>query len=306
MTGSTKAHHDLEGKVAEIKNKSQALDFNSGYQANVGIISSLLGKGDCIFSDRLNHASVVDGIILSGAKLFRFKHNDAEHLEGLLKKERDKYKNALVVTETVFSMEGDIAPLKEITDLKDKYDFLFMVDEAHATGVFGENGSGIAFRAGVSEKIDIIMGTFSKALGSFGAYAAVDAGMKEYLVNRCRSFIYSTALPGAVIAANLTAVDLVQKEPVRRKTLLENAKYLRDILKNKGFRVIGESQIIPVIIGENAETVKMAECLKKEGFWVMPVRPPTVPAKEARIRISLTYDHSKEVLDRFAKALGKI
>lgn len=306
MTGSLELHHRLEERTAQFKNKPAALVFNSGYQANVGIISALCGKEDCVFSDRLNHASIVDGIKLSGARFFRFRHNDTEHLEELLKRHRKDFKGALIVTETVFSMDGDIAPLDEIATLKVKYDSMLMVDEAHATGVFGKEGSGISEEQGVSQNIDIIMGTFSKALGGFGAYAAASKEICDYLINACRSFIYSTSLPEAIIAANIAALEVVKEEPFRREKLLLNAARLRRTLKGRGFSVGGESQIIPVVIGDNKTTVIMSEELKQKGYWVTPVRPPTVPLGEARLRISLTYDHSEEVLDKFADDLSKI
>jgi len=299
MTGTTSLHHKLEERVAEFKKKPAGLIFNSGYQANVGIISALLGKGDVVFSDRLNHASIVDGIRLSGAKLFRFRHNNAAHLKELLEKERHNYKSSLIVTETVFSMDGDTSPLKEIADLKEKYDSVLMVDEAHATGIFGENGTGISEREDVTNRVDVIMGTFSKALGSFGAYAAMSEELKKYLVNICRSFIYSTALPPAVIAANLAALKIVKTEPYRRIKLLENADYLRKRLISEGFRIKGNSQIIPLIVGENSFAVSMSEFLKRKGYWATAVRPPTVPNGEARIRLSLCFNHEREEIDKF-------
>ena len=303
MTGSTSLHHALEEKVAEFKGKPAALVFNSGYQANVGVISALCGKDDCIFSDRLNHASIVDGIRLSGANLFRFRHNDTNHLEELLEKNRKNFRNALIVTETVFSMDGDVAPLEGIANLKEKYDSTMMVDEAHATGIFGDKGSGMVEEKGLAARIDIIMGTFSKALGGFGAYVASSQAICDYLVNTCRSFIYSTSLPPSVIAADIEALNIIEEEPYRRERLLSSADRLRGILKEKGFNVRGSSQIIPIIIGDNKKTVIMSEYLKEKGYWVTPVRPPTVPAGEARIRISLTYDHSEEVIDKFAEDL---
>lgn len=304
MTGSTSLHHTLEKRTAEFKKKPAALVFNSGYQANVGIISAFCGKDWCIFSDRLNHASIIDGIRLSDAKFFRFLHNDMEHLEKLLKRERNKYSGAFIITETVFSMDGDLSPLKDIVRLKEKYDCVFMVDEAHATGIFGKNGSGLAEEENVTEKIDIVMGTFSKALGSFGAYAAMSVELKEYFVNTCRSFIYSTALPPLVIAANLAALEIVKKEPVRRQTLLKNAEYLRTRLKSKGFVVKGESQIIPILTGRSDTAVSMSEFLKEKGYWALPIRPPTVPHGQARLRVSLSYDHDIEEIERFADVLN--
>jgi len=303
MTGSTFLHHELEEHMAEFKGKPSALIFNSGYQANVGIISALLGKGDAIFSDRLNHASIVDGIRVSRAKLFRFKHNNAAHLKKLLERERHKYSNAFIITETVFSMDGDISPLKDIIRLKEKYNCVVMVDEAHATGIFGPNGSGIAQQEGVTEKIDIIMGTFSKAFGSFGAYAAISKELKAYLINTCRSFIYSTALPPAVIAANLAALEIVKNEPYRRETLLANADYLRKRLTEEGFNVKGNSQIIPVMIGKSEDAVSMSEFLKQKGYWALAVRPPTVPKGEARLRLSVCFYHDREKIDKFIESV---
>ncbi|MBU0683955.1 MAG: 8-amino-7-oxononanoate synthase [Candidatus Omnitrophota bacterium] len=303
MTGTSGVHIKLENRIAEFKNKEAALVFNSGYQANVGIISSLCRKGDCIFTDRLNHASITDGILLSGVKYFRFKHNDTGHLEELLKKERSKYKSALIVTETVFSMDGDIAPIEKIVHLKDIYKCMFMVDEAHATGVFGQNGAGIVSAQNLSGKVDIIMGTFSKALGGFGAYAAMSRELRDYMINVCRSFIYSTALPPVIVMANLKALDLVVKETKRRQVLLENSTFLREKLLENGFKTKGETQIVPVIMGENKKALLLSDRLKESGFWVIAVRPPTVPAGEARLRLSLTFNHTKDMLENFIKEL---
>ena len=305
MTGGTRIHHLLEERTAVFKGKPVSLVFNSGYQANVGIISALCGKGDCVFSDRLNHASIVDGIRLSGARLFRFRHNDADHLEELLRRERGKYAGALIVTETVFSMDGDIAPIRDFSRLKKEHDCMLMVDEAHATGVFGEKGSGLVEAKGMTGEVDIIMGTFSKALGGFGAYAATSRSVRDYLVNTCRSFIYSTALPPSVMAVDLAGLGLIRAEPHRRGKLLANACYFRNGLNEKGFRVKGDSQIIPIMIGDAEGTVRFSEFLREKGYWVTPVRPPTVPHRQARLRISLTFDHAKEDLDRFIEDVSK-
>lgn len=297
MSGDLEIYHLLEKEIAALKGKKAALVLNSGYQANVGLISALLDREDSVFSDRLNHASIIDGALLSGAKLFRFRHNDAEHLESLLKKERKKSRKAMIVTETVFSMDGDRPPLKGLVELKNKYDCMLMLDEAHATGIFGKNGGGVAEEEGLQAGADLIMGTFGKALGSFGAYAAASESMVKYLVNACRSFIYSTALPPSVIGANLAALKLLRKEPFRRKALLENSDYLRSALEKKGVEVKGCSQIIPVITGENSRTLNAGRLLFERGFLAVPVRPPTVPDKQARLRLSLTYHHKKDCLD---------
>jgi len=306
LSGDLKLHHDLEGKIAALKAKEAALIFNSGYQANTGIIPALYSAGDCIFSDRLNHASIIDGIILSGAKLLRFQHNDPQHLEFLLKSKRANFKNALIVSESIFSMDGDRAPLGELVRLKEKYACRLMVDEAHATGIFGASGSGVIEEEGLAEDVDLVMGTFGKALGGFGAYLAADRAIVDYLINTCRSFIYSTALPAPVIAADITGLDLVKDEPFRREKLLSLAGYFRKNLTEKGFRVKGDSQIIPLILGQVQRALSFAERLQEKGYWVLPIRPPTVPAKEARLRFSLTYYHSEEILEKLIDELCEI
>jgi len=304
LSGDLEIFHRLEEKVAAFKGKEAALVFNSGYQANLGIISALWEKGDVIFSDRLNHASIIDGINLSGAKLFRFQHNDLNHLEALLKNQRAKFQQAAIITETIFSMDGDSSPLLEIVKLKEKYDCFLMVDEAHATGIFGRKGSGLVEEYDLTERVELIMGTFSKALGSFGAYLACSDKIKQYLINKCRSFIYSTALPPAVIAANLASLDLVVEEPLRRKNLLEQAAYFRHRLSQLGLTIRGSWQIVPWIVGENSQAVKLSQKLGEFGYWVLPVRPPTVPEHEARLRFSLTYYHERKILDGAIDALA--
>lgn len=306
LSGDAGIFHQLEEAIAKFKGKEAALVFNSGYQANVGIISALFTKEDCIFCDRLNHASIIDGILLSQAKFFRFRHNDCQHLELLLKKERNKFKNALIITESIFSMDGDRAPLKELVKLKEKFNCQIMVDEAHATGIFGPNGSGLVEEEGLSAGIDLIMGTFSKALAGFGAYLAASKTTVSYLVNTCRSFIYSTALPSSVIASNLASLKLVKDEPQRRKTLLSMAQMLRGKLEAKGFCIKGASQIIPVILGDNLRALEFAKKIQEKGYWVMPVRPPTVPAGQARLRLSLNYCHDQETLNKLIDVISEI
>lgn len=306
MTGSLELHHRLEEAVAKFKNKEAALIFNSGYQANIGIISTLFSKGDVIFSDRLNHASINDAIILSQARFFRFQHSDTGHLQILLEKERDKFNHALIVTESVFSMDGDRAPLKELVRLKEKYNCALMVDEAHATGIFGKTGAGLIAEEGLEEKVDLIMGTFSKALGSFGAYLASSKKIVNYLINTCHAFIYSTALPPSVIAANLASIELIEDEPQRRKILLANAQYFRDRLKESALEVKGASQIVPLVISDNLKALKFAQALQEKGFWVLPMRPPTVPKGQARLRFSLTFQHTKETLQKLSDEILRI
>lgn len=306
MTGSTCLHHELERKMADFKGKPSVTVMNSGYQANLGVISAICGKNDCVFFDRLSHASIIDGVKLSGAASFRFRHNDMEHLETLIKKNRRKFKTALIVTETVFSMDGDFAPLKDMVRIKEKYSCLLMVDEAHATGIFGEKGSGMAEKENVTENTDIIMGTFSKALGSFGAYLATNKRIKAFLVNRCRSFIYSTALPPPLAASCIASIEIIKEEPERREALLKNSKHLRDSLTRSGVPTRGMSQIIPVILGKSEKAVDVSLMLKKRGWWAIPMRPPTVPEGEARIRVSVSYHHGADVLERLASDIQSV
>ena len=304
LSGDFEIHHRLEEEVARFKGKERALVFNSGYQANVGIISALCTKDDAVFSDRLNHASITDGILLSGARHFRFQHVDLNHLEHLLKREREKFKEAMIVTETIFSMDGDKPDLRGMVNLKDRYNCRIMVDEAHATGIYGENGSGMVEEEGLSDKIDFIIGTFSKALGSFGAYLAASEKTVEYLINTCRSFIYSTALPPVIAACNLASIRLVREEPHRRSELLKLARYFRDTLKVRGFETKGISQIVPLIIGKSPEAAEIAKSLQEKGYWVLPIRPPTVPPAQSRLRFSLTTYHNKEILDGLADEIS--
>ncbi len=300
LSGDLSLHHELEEATAAFKGKEASLVYNSGYQANVGIISALCGKGDAVFFDRLDHASIIDGILLSGAGSFRFRHNDTGHLRELLEKKRNRFKEALIVTESIFSMDGDRCPLKEVVDLKERYGCKLLVDEAHATGIFGKNGSGLVEEEGLTERVDMIMGTFSKALGSFGSYIASSVKIRDYLVNSSRSFIYSTALPPSVIAADLAALRIIKEEPRRRKDLLENSAHLRRALGEKGLKVKGSSQIIPVIIGESNKAVEISKGLRDRGYWVLPIRPPTVPKGGSRLRFSLSFHHKKDVLEKFA------
>lgn len=306
LSGDLEIHHRLEEKVAKFKAKESALLFNSGYQANVGIISALCQKGDVVFSDKLNHASIIDGILLSGARFFRFLHNDMNHLEYLLKKERFKFKNSLIITESVFSMDGDRSSLSDLVNLKERYDCRLLADEAHATGIFGKTGAGAVEQEGLCGRVELIMGTFSKALGSFGGYLACSAKIREYLINSCRSFIYSTALPPAIIAANIASINLVKKEPHRRKILLENANYFQKSLKEKGLQVKGNSQIVPLITGSSQKAIELSDFLKSKGYWVLPVRPPTVPLGQARLRFSLTYNHTKGMLSQLIKDINEV
>lgn len=306
MTGDLQLHHDLEAKVASFKGKERALVFNSGYQANVGIISALVGRRDAVFADRLCHASQLDGVALSGAKLFRFRHNDLDHLQELLQKGRSGFDHVLILTESVFSMDGDLAPLRALVDLKDSYDSQLMVDEAHATGVFGDCGRGRVHGEGLTSQVDLVMGTFSKALGGFGAYVAASNTVIDYLINSARSFIYSTALPPSVIASNLAALEVCESEPHRGRELLALSHSFRQVITGLGWETAGESQIVPVMIGDSCSAIRLADEMRKRGLRVLPIRPPTVPEGTARLRLSVCYSHSEEDLTAAVRAFSEL
>jgi 8-amino-7-oxononanoate synthase len=304
MSGDLAIHHELETAVAEFKGCGAALVFNSGYQANTGIVPALFGRRDGIFADQLCHASQLDGALLSRAKLLRFRHNDPEHLERLLGKHRAGFGRALVMTESVFSMDGDRAPLAALLEASRRHRCFLMVDEAHATGVFGPQGRGCVEAEGLAGQVDLVMGTFSKALGGFGAYLAASRTVVDFLVNSARSFIYTTALPPAVIAADLAALRLCLAGETRGEELLRRAAAFREALRANGWTVGGESQIVPVVAGESARAVALSKELAGRGYLALPVRPPTVPEGSARLRFSLTAAHADRHLSGVVEALG--
>lgn len=293
VSGTMELHEQLENAVAAFKKSEAALVFNSGHAANTGIIPALVGRGDVVFSDRLNHASIVDGILLSGARLVRYRHNDYRQL-GMLMEKHAKGR-CLIVSDGVFSMDGDIAPLAELVILKRKHGALLMVDDAHGSGVLGCQGRGSVDMLGIGSDVDIQMGTFGKALGSFGAYAAVSAEMRSLLINRARSFIFSTSLPPSVLAASLAAVELVQSSEgeLLREQLSANTRFFRDSLTEAGFAIPdGSTQIVPVVIGSAATTMKFSEELLAQGVFAQGIRPPTVPVGTSRLRFTLMATHT--------------
>jgi len=308
VSGTMTLHEQLEAAVADFKGSEAALVFNGGYPANTGIIGAMVGRGDVIFSDRLNHASIVDGAILSGARLVRYPHNDHAALARLLEKQRGTGR-ALIVTDGVFSMDGDLAPLRELVELKESYDALLMVDDAHASGILGEKGSGTSELLQVPAGVDIKMGTFGKALGSFGAYAAVSAELRELLVNRARSFIFSTSLPPAVLAASLAAIRIVQSDEGKRlrEQLLCNAAVFRGLLQAAGFNLPdGETQIIPIMTGAADVTMAFSEALLQEGLFAQGIRPPTVPAGACRLRCTVMATHTQQDLTFAAERITAV
>ncbi|MBM4295966.1 MAG: 8-amino-7-oxononanoate synthase [Deltaproteobacteria bacterium] len=302
VAGNLALHEAVEERLAAFKGVEAAVIFSTGYMANVGAISALVGPGDVIFSDRLNHASIYDGIKLSGAALERFPHRDLNRLERLL--QGTSGKKRLIITDSVFSVDGDLAPLADLVALRERYGVWLMIDEAHATGVLGPGGAGLAQGLGLTDQVDIHMGTFSKALGSLGGYVAGDRRLIDYLHNRARSFIYSTALPPPVLGAIDQALKIAAGEPERRRYLLEEADKFRRGLAAAGLDTLGsETQIVPVLVGENSRTLEFAQALQNRGLMAVGLRPPTVPPGKARVRFSLSAAHAREDL---AQALETI
>ena len=286
LTGSSTVYKKLETTFSKLFNKEAALLFNTGYQCNQGIISALFSKGDCIFSDKLNHASIVSGLQISRAEHFRYKHNDYENLEMLLKTHRNEFKNAIIISESVFSMDGDIADIKKLVELKEKYNCLLMIDEAHAFGVFGENLQGISAQNNLLDKVDIITVTLGKSLASMGAVCISNNTIINYLINKASSFIFSTA----IAPVNVMWSEFLLNE---KFDLLKQKKEKLNSLFNKVHSIyptISRSQIIPVILGSAEKTVQTAKELQEKGFYVLPINPPTVPQNTSRLRLSLCAD----------------
>jgi len=277
-----------------------ALVFGSGFLTNVGIISSFARPEDEIYSDWLNHASIIDGIRLSHAHTYRYKHKDLNHLESLIKKRRNTGK-AIVISESLFSMDGDIAPVKDLVALADRYDALSIIDEAHAIGVMGKNGGGICRVTGNTCHPGIVVGTLSKALGGYGGFVACSDSIRRFLINRARTFIYSTGLPPACLGSGLAAVSIVISHTALGRKLLDKARKFHTLLSEVGLQVPGfESQIIPVIIGSNNKTIAFTNLLVERGLLIRPVRPPTVPVGTARVRLSITLSMSDRALQKAA------
>lgn len=295
LTGTLPVYKELEELLSSLYGKPATLLYNSGYHANIGISSALCGKGDVVFSDKLNHASIIDGMQLSQGKFFRYPHNDMKALETLLNRERKNYNNAFIITESVFSMDGDIAPLKKILELKKKYNCVMVIDEAHAFGVFGTKGLGVAEALGIINDVDLIVGTFGKAIGSMGAFVTGSKTLIDYLINKSRSFIFSTALPPINVAFT--------------KWIIEN-KLPQVTLKRQKMLTLGkkfgsESHIIPVIVGDNKQTVDLCEILFHNGYFTLPIRPPTVPVGTSRIRLSLTCEIEEYELTKLKECINE-
>ena len=296
IAGNLELYEKLEERLSQFKRTQAALVFPTGYQANVGVISSLMGEEDVIFSDALNHASIVDGCRLSRAKVIVYPHRDLDTLEKLIKT-APPARNRMIITDGVFSVDGTVAPLPGLVNLAQKYNCWLMVDEAHATGVWGKQGRGTAEHFGVEEEVDIQMGTFSKALGSLGGYIAGSKILINFLINKSRSLIYTTGLPPAVLATNLKAIELVEKGDNLRKDLWERVNFFRRELNKLGFNTFSsEAQIIPVIIGDEGKTMEFSRYLFTRGVLAWGLRPPTVPPGLSRLRVSIMATHSWEDL----------
>ncbi|MDJ0624131.1 MAG: 8-amino-7-oxononanoate synthase [Desulfocapsaceae bacterium] len=288
LTGDSYLAHDLEELIGRHYGRPACLLFNSGYHANIGILPTLARKNDLILSDKLNHASIHDGMRLSRAAFKRFRHRDYDHLADLLKDNRKKYETVFIVTESVFSMDGDEADLQILVEMKKRFDCLLYVDEAHGVGVHGEKGLGKVEQHDVIDEVDLIVGTFGKAYASIGAYVLCNTAIKEFLINSSRSLIFTTALPPVVIHWNGFIFKRALEMSQERRKLMVLADTLRDALYQAGLETAGSTNIVPVIIGENQQTVTMAEQMQDQGFLIFAVRPPTVPEGTARFRLSLT------------------
>lgn len=301
-TGSMTLHGELEARLASFKKTEAALLFNTGYMANVGVITALCGRGDVIFSDELNHASIIDGCRQSRAEVVVYRHNDMADLEEKAKCHVGR--RGLIVSDSVFSMDGDVVPLAELCRIADAYGFLSMIDEAHATGVVGETGHGVTELCGC--RPDIVVGTLSKALGSEGGFVCANAQLVEYLVNRARSFIFSTALPAACVAAALASLDILEREPKRVQGLRENVAFFCSTLRGLGIAATSESAIVPLIVGDERRATRAAELLLEQGILVSAIRYPSVARGSARLRATVRADHSREDLARAANGIARV
>ena len=303
VSGNMTLHRRLEERLASFKESARCVLFGSGYLANLGVIQALARKGDVVFSDALNHASIIDGCKLAGAETFVYRHVDMEHLEWGLRESGGR--GSLIVTDGVFSMDGDVAPLVRIVELARRYDARVMVDEAHATGVLGPGGRGSVAAAGLEGEVDLIVGTLGKALGSYGAYVCCDTAMKRYLVNTARTLIFSTGPAPPVVAAAIAALEILSEQPRRVERLGRNAHTLRTALAAHGLNPPeGETPIVPVVVGDAARAVSLCERILRHGVFAQAIRPPTVPDGTSRLRLAAMATHNTAELQRAAAQIG--
>jgi 8-amino-7-oxononanoate synthase len=305
VSGTMTVHRRLEERLAAWEGSEACVLFGSGYLANMGVIGSLVGAGDTVFSDELNHASIIDGCRLSRAQVVVYRHLDVEHLEWALRRQGGEG-GRLVVTDAVFSMDGDVAPLREIVAVAQAHGARTVVDEAHATGLLGAGGRGAVAEAGLQDEVDVVVGTLSKALGSYGAYVCASAEMVQYLVNTARPLIFSTAPGPPAVAGALAALELLQERPQRVERLRASARALRAGLAAEGFPIApGEMPIVPLIVGEERAAMQMCQAALERGVFAQGIRPPTVPAGSSRLRLTAMASHTPAELREAAKALGE-
>jgi 8-amino-7-oxononanoate synthase len=305
VSGNMTIHRRLEEQLCEFERAEACVLMGSGYLANAGVISALAREGDVVFSDALNHASIVDGCRLARAETFVYDHCDPDHLEWGLRQAEGR--GSLIVTDGVFSMDGDIAPLPEIVELAQRFDARVMVDEAHGTGCIGPDGRGAVADAGLEGEVDVVVGTLGKALGSYGAYVLCDQPMAKLLVNTARTLIFSTALPPPAVAAALASLDLLRSQPRRVDKLQRNAQVLREALTEHGVECgDSETQIVPLIVGDASAAVRASERALERGVFAQAIRPPTVPAGSSRLRLAVMASHTKTELREAAETLSKV
>ncbi|MGC1424551.1 MAG: glycine C-acetyltransferase [Terracidiphilus sp.] len=312
IAGTMRIHMELEEKIARFKNVEACVVFQSGFAANAGTVSAILGKEDFILSDELNHASIIDGARLSRAKIKVFRHKDVDHCEELLKEIANEPGHKLVITDGVFSMDGDIGPVNKLAALAEKYGAIMMVDDAHASGVLGRNGRGSIDHFGMHGRVDVQVGTLSKAIGALGGYVCGSKDLIDFLYHRARPFLFSTSHPPSVAASCIAAFDILETEPERIDRLWKNTKYFQGELKRVGFNIGGvntpatETPITPVIVGEGRAAMDFSRALFDEGVMGTGIAFPTVPEGKARIRLILTSEHTREQLDRALETLGRV
>ena len=300
LSGTSIEFKELEATLTKLFNKEASLIFNTGYQCNLGVISTLISKNDVIFSDKLNHASIIDGMKLSEGEFIRYKLLDYKHLEDLLFKNRGKYNRAIIVSESVFSMDGDIADIDKLIELKNKYNCLLMIDEAHAFGAYGTHFTGLSY----GKDVDIITATFGKAIGSFGAFCVANNDIVNYLINKARSFIFSTSIPPINIAwSNWLLTEKYDILKAKKDKLNQISQATRELLSKYGINTVSSSHIIPIIIGDNTKTLALAEKLKAEGYYIPAIRPPTVQPGTSRLRLSLTANTNIDDIDKIIRII---
>jgi 8-amino-7-oxononanoate synthase len=305
LSGYRDIHRRLECSLSGLSGCEDCMVFSSGYACNVGVLSTLIDEDTIVFSDRLNHASLIDGIRLARGVKVIYDHCDLQHLKQLLSAHRNKKLRGLIVTESVFSMDGDEAPLEEMTRLAEQNDCGLIVDEAHATGLYGANGAGLASELGIGDRVLVKLGTLSKSVGGIGGFAAGQSCLIELLVNRCRSYVFSTAPPAAAMAAADTAVGLLPSLDSQRQYLVDLSRRLRERLRDQGWPVPpGRSPIVPMIVGEAEETLAISKRLIERNIYVPAIRPPTVPVGTSRLRISLSTNHSWDDIDLLCESIG--